>query len=134
MLFLGHIGASLLIADATDSDRKMAVIGNLVPDVGDKSGSLLGLMPQSRWLLHGLPGATLVCLLMRLFLSGRGWRGFLMGYAGHLVGDLYRGGKVPWFAPFEKPYRDRRGCWGAWLLRQAPGEIIGGLVIWWVFR
>ena len=44
---------------------------------------------------------ALAALAARPLLRDRHWRGFVLGYAGHLVGDLYAGGRVPWFAPFE---------------------------------
>ena len=111
MLFFGHIAASLLIADATDSDRTAAVAGNLLPDVMDKTlGYVLRLTP-SRWLAHGLPGYALATVAAFAFLDRRRWRGFALGYAGHLLCDLWAGGKVPWLAPFQpKPRRrPRRG-------------------------
>ena len=109
MLFFGHIATSLLIADATDSDRAAAVAGNLLPDVTDKTlGYVLKLTP-SRWLAHGLPGYLLVNLAAFVLLDRRRWRGFALGYAGHLVCDLWAGGEVPWRAPFQQhPHRKSR--------------------------
>jgi hypothetical protein len=99
VLFLGHIAASLLVADATGSDRATAVAGNLIPDVADKTlGDVLHKTP-SRWLFHGLPTYGLLILASRLVLDERRWRGFVAGYAGHLACDLWAGGKVPWLAP-----------------------------------
>ena len=107
MLFFGHIATSLLLADATDSDRAAAVAGNLVPDVTDKTlGWVLRLTP-SRWLAHGLPGYFLVILAAFSLMDRRRWRGFALGYAGHLVCDLWAGGKVPWRAPFQ-PFPPRK--------------------------
>jgi hypothetical protein len=108
MLFFGHIAATLLVADATDSDRAAAVAGNLLPDVTDKTlGWVLRLTP-SRWLAHGLPGYFLVNLIAFRLLDRRRWRGFALGYFGHLVCDLWAGGSVPWRAPFQAHPR-RRG-------------------------
>ncbi len=109
MLFFGHIAATLLVADATDSDRAAAVAGNLLPDVTDKTlGYVLRLTP-SRWLAHGLPGYFLVNLAAFALLDRRRWRGFALGYAGHLICDLWAGGEVPWRAPFQKhPHRKGR--------------------------
>jgi membrane-bound metal-dependent hydrolase YbcI (DUF457 family) len=102
MLFFGHIATSLLVADATDSDRAAAVAGNLLPDVTDKTlGWVLRLTP-SRWLAHGLPAYFLVNVIAFAVLDRRRWRGFALGYAGHLLCDLWAGGKVPWLAPFQK--------------------------------
>lgn len=104
VLFLGHIAASLLIADATEADRAAAVAGNLVPDVADKTGSwILHLWPSSRWLFHGLPVFGLMALGSRFILDDKRWRGFVLGYAGHLICDLWNGDKVPWLAPFQPP-------------------------------
>ena len=111
MLFFGHIATTLLLADATDSDRTAAVAGNLLPDVMDKTlGWVLRLTP-SRWLAHGLPGYAVANLVAFALLDRRRRRGFALGYAGHLVCDLWAGGKVPWFAPFQKqpPKRKKRG-------------------------
>jgi hypothetical protein len=111
MLFFGHIATTLLVADATDSDRTAAVVGNLLPDVTDKSlGWVLRLTP-SRWLAHGLPGYCLANAVAFALLDRRRWRGFALGYAGHLVCDLWAGGKVPWLAPFQEqpPKREKWG-------------------------
>jgi hypothetical protein len=132
MLFLGHVAASLLIADASGSDRAAAVAGNLLPDVTDKTaGWILRLWP-SRWLAHGLPCYLAVCALARLFLDEKRWRGFALGYAGHLLCDLWAGGRVPWCAPFEpqRPYRAKE----SWPLRRkllylAP-EFVGAPIVW----
>jgi membrane-bound metal-dependent hydrolase YbcI (DUF457 family) len=101
MLFFGHIATSLLLADATDSDRAATVAGNLVPDVTDKTLGLLKLTP-SRWLAHGLPGYLTANVVAFALLDRRRWRSFALGYAGHLICDLWAGGKVPWLAPFQK--------------------------------
>jgi membrane-bound metal-dependent hydrolase YbcI (DUF457 family) len=107
VLFFGHVGASILLAGATDTDPLAAIAGSLTPDVIDKTGSIvLHLMPR-RWLAHGLPFFVLACLATKPVLSRRRWRGYALGYAGHLLCDLWCGGKVPWFAPFE-PMRYRR--------------------------
>jgi hypothetical protein len=127
MLFFGHIAVSLLIADATDSDRAAAVAGNLLPDVTDKTlGWVLKLTP-ARWLAHGLPGYFLTNLAAFALLDRRRWRGFALGYAGHLVCDLWAGGKVPWLAPFQPhppPKRKRDQplrFWGLYLLPEVIG-------------
>jgi hypothetical protein len=131
MIFLGHIAVSMALADLTKSDRKAAIAGNLLPDVTDKTGGwLLKLMPSGRWLAHGLPFFAAVCLAARLVLDERRWRGFVLGYAGHLVGDLYGGGKVPWLAPFETPRppdsaeKRLRG-----MIMALPAEVVGAVVI-----
>jgi hypothetical protein len=127
MLFFGHIATTLLIADATGSDRAAAVAGNLLPDVTDKTlGWVLKLTP-ARWLAHGLPGYFLVNMAAFALLDGRRRRGFALGYAGHLVCDLWAGGKVPWLAPFQ-PYPPRRQkrrhpmrFWSLYLLPEVVG-------------
>jgi hypothetical protein len=115
MLFFGHIAATLLIADATDSDRAAAVAGNLLPDVTDKTLGWVLKMTPSRWLAHGLPGYVLVTCAAFAVLDRRRWRGFALGYAGHLACDLWAGGRVPWLAPFQKKPR-RKGLKGRWHL------------------
>jgi hypothetical protein len=130
MLFLGHIAASLLVADATGSDRTAAVAGNLVPDVIDKTASrLLKLTPASRWLAHGLPSFALFAALSFLALDRRRWRGFVLGYAGHLVCDLWAGGRVPWFAPFERQRRPDKLRGKRRTLFLLP-EVVGAPIIW----
>jgi hypothetical protein len=125
MLFFGHIATTLLVADATDSDRATAVAGNLLPDITDKTlGYVLKLTP-SRWLAHGLPGYLLVNLAAYVLLDRRRWRGFALGYAGHLVCDLWAGSEVPWKAPFQKhPERKERAGKLGWLVYMLP-EAIG---------
>ena len=109
MLFFGHIAASLLIADATGADPGAAVAGNLVPDVTDKTLNwVLRLTPSSRWLAHGLPFFALMSLAALALLEPRRARGFIVGYAGHLLCDLWAGGRVPWLAPFVRQRRPLR--------------------------
>jgi hypothetical protein len=131
MLFLGHIGASVLIADASESDRVAAVAGNLVPDVMDKTlGWVLKLTP-SRWLFHGLPVFAMIAVISRLFVSGPRWRGFVLGYAGHLVCDLWAGGRVPWMAPWgPKPVKPKgKKPLAFWVVYLLP-EVVGAVVLW----
>lgn len=106
MLFFGHIAIAVAAARRTDGDEAAAIAGNLLPDVVDKTGALLGLTP-GRWLAHGLPLFTLSLLLARRWLDERKWRGFALGYTLHLVADLWAGGRVPWFAPLEPMPRRR---------------------------
>jgi hypothetical protein len=127
MLFFGHIATSLLLADATDSDRTAAVAGNLLPDVTDKTlGWVLRLTP-SRWLAHGLPGYLLVILFAFALMDRRRWRGFALGYAGHLVCDLWAGGKVPWLAPFQPrpPRKEGRSKGLRYMMVYLIPEVIG---------
>ena len=114
MLFLGHIAASLLIADAAGAERGAVVAGNLVPDVTDKTLSwVLRLTPSGRWLAHGLPFFSLASALALAMLPRTTARGFVLGYAGHLLCDLWAGGRVPWLAPFVRPSRPRHRGWTA---------------------
>ncbi len=134
MLFLGHIAVSLVAADATGSDRVAAVAGNLVPDVVDKTGGwVLRVFPGGRWLAHGLPFFGVSVLATRLLLDERRWRGFALGYLGHLVGDLYGGGRVPWLAPF-----GRVGSRGMPKHLVTPSTLVseaaGALIIGWRLR
>ena len=99
MFFFGHIAATLLVADATDSDRTAAVAGNLLPDVTDKTLSWVFRLGPSRWLAHGLPAYLLTNLVAFALLDRQRRRGFALGYAGHLLCDLWAGGRVPWLVP-----------------------------------
>jgi hypothetical protein len=130
MLFFGHIAASLLIADASDSDRTAAVAGNLLPDVTDKTLAWVLHLTPSRWLAHGLPAFALINGLMYFILDRKRWRGFMFGYAGHLICDLWAGSKVPWFAPFQpKPPKSKFRNWRHRALYLAP-DLIGLPIVW----
>ena len=130
VLLLGHIAASLLIADAIDSDRAAAVAGNLVPDVTDKTLNwIVRVTPSSRWIAHGLLCFTIVSLAARLVLEPRHWRGFVLGYAGHLICDLWNGDKVPWLAPFQKVPSKRGPRSKIKLTVYLLPEVVGAVII-----
>ena len=130
VLFLGHIAASILVADATDSDRTAAIAGNLIPDVTDKSLGWVFKVTPSRWIFHGLPALAVFAATSRLFLKGPQWRGFVLGYAGHLVCDLWAGSKVPWLAPWgpKPPMKKQKKSKAKWALYLLP-EVVGAIVI-----
>jgi hypothetical protein len=133
VIFLGHLAAAVAAAELTGSDRSAAIAGTLLPDVIDKTGGwVLQVMPASRWLAHGLPFFTVVAALTLPTLPSRTWRGFVLGHASHLATDLYAGGRVPWFAPFESPPPRRNGRlnFPAALLEEA----VGAAFLWWRFR
>ena len=131
MLFLGHIAASILVADATDSDRTAAIAGNLIPDVTDKSLGWVFKVTPSRWIFHGLPAFVAIAASSRLYLKGPQWRGFVLGYAGHLVCDLWAGSKVPWFAPWgpKPPKNKQKKSKARWALYLLP-ELVGAAIVW----
>jgi membrane-bound metal-dependent hydrolase YbcI (DUF457 family) len=131
VLFLGHIAASILIADSTGADRHAAVAGNLVPDVTDKTLGWVFKLTPSRWLFHGLPVFALLAAASRLVLKGPQWRGFVLGYAGHLICDLWAGSKVPWFAPWgpKPPMKRSKKSPGKWVLYLLP-EVVGAAIVW----
>ena len=132
MLFLGHIAVSLLIANATRSDRAAAVAGNLVPDVIDKTAGWVLHASPSRWLAHGLPFFVACAIVAALALDPARRRGFILGYGGHLICDLWGGYRVPWFAPFQKRPR-RHALWGKGRAHHAIyilPELIGVPIIW----
>jgi membrane-bound metal-dependent hydrolase YbcI (DUF457 family) len=127
MLFLGHIATGVAIADATDSDHAASVAGTMLPDVIDKTGSwVFHVFPKGRYIAHGLPFFAVVSALVLATQERRKARGFILGYAGHLLCDLWGGGRVPWFAPFEKTVRSPRkvAFWGP-LAKSMPPEIAG---------
>jgi hypothetical protein len=99
----------------------------------DKTGSWVFRVMPARWLAHGLPFYLSAILIARALLSGGAWRGFALGYAGHLVCDLWAGGKVPWFAPFEAQRRKRSGfrSWRQFGMFLVP-EFIGAAIIVWL--
>ncbi len=130
MLFFGHVATSILIADATDSDPIAAVAGSLVPDVTDKSLGVLHLTP-TRWLAHGLIGFAIAATGARFVLDDRRWRGFVLGYAGHLVCDLWAGSKVPWLSPFQKkPPKEKRIRGKLHFFVYMLPEVIGLPLVW----
>lgn len=133
VLFFGHIATSLLLADATGSDRTAAVAGNLLPDITDKTLSWVLKLTPSRWLAHGLPGFALANIAAFLLLDRRRWRGFALGYAGHLTCDLWAGGKVPWLAPFQRKPRRRRAGRLNTLVFLLP-EVVGLPLTLWLLR
>ena len=127
MLFLGHVATGVAIADATDSDHAATVAGTMLPDIVDKTGSwVFHVFPKGRWLAHGLPCFAAVSALVFATQERRRARGFILGYMGHMLCDLWGGGKVPWFAPFERPRRTRRKPPVLVpLLKSMPPEIAG---------
>jgi hypothetical protein len=129
MLFFGHIATSLVVADATDTDRLTTVAGNLVPDVTDKTLNLFGLTP-GRWLAHGLLGFAFASTLTRFWLDDRRWRGFVLGYAGHLICDLWAGATLPWHSPFGKKPRKGRFRSKLHLAVYLLPEVIGLPIVW----
>ena len=130
MLFLGHIAVTLKLADATGADPAAAVAGNLLPDLVDKSARRLRLFPSGRWLAHGLPAVLLTSLLVGRMTTPHHRRSFALGYLGHLVCDLYLGGRVPWFIPLRRytPKEKEQRSVLYWLLYLLP-ELIGAAVI-----
>jgi hypothetical protein len=126
VLFFGHIAISVALADATESDPMAAVAGNLLPDVVDKTGGwVLKVMPGGRWLAHGLPFFLAANLLAKKALSERAWRGFALGYASHMVADLYAGGRLPLLAPFGRPAAEESDHGLRWLLVNLVPEVPG---------
>ena len=104
MLFFGHIAIALAAAETTQSGKAAAVLGNLTPDIVDKTGCwILKVMPRGRWLAHGLPFMIIIFAATRPLLPKEHWRGFVLGYLSHLAADHYNGGKLPWLAPFQEP-------------------------------
>lgn len=127
MLFFGHIAIAIAAADIARVDTGAAVAGNLLPDVADKTGAWLRIMPSGRWLAHGLPFVTLTCVAARAFLPERLWRGFVLGYGSHLVADHWAGGRLPWLAPFGRRPQRARAPWSepGWLAANLLPEIAG---------
>jgi len=106
MFFLGHVAAGMALADATKTDRNAAMLGAIFPDLIDKPGNwIFRVMPASRWLAHGLPFMALACSAVAATQPSPRAKGFALGYASHLICDLWAGGRVPWLAPFVKPKR-----------------------------
>jgi hypothetical protein len=127
MLFLGHVATGVALADATDSDHTASIVGTMLPDVIDKTGSwVFHVFPKGRWLAHGLPFFAAVSAVAIATQDRRKARGFVLGYAGHLLCDLWGGGRVPWFAPFEKTQRSRKVQFWTPLIKSMPPEIAGG--------
>jgi hypothetical protein len=133
MILLGHWATAVFLADLSDSDPAAAIAGTLLPDLVDKTGGwVLKVMPAGRWLAHGLPFFALVSAATLPLLERRVWRGFVLGYASHLAGDLYAGGRVPWFAPFEPAPERRKGRIN--LPAALAEEVAGAAFLWWRFH
>ena len=133
MIFLGHVATGVAIADATDSDHAATVAGTMLPDVIDKTGSwVFHVFPKGRYLAHGLPFFAAVSVLVFATQERRKARGFILGYAGHLLCDLWGGGRVPWFAPFEPAPRTKgRAPFLRPVLKGLPPEFAGA---WFLIR
>jgi hypothetical protein len=133
MLFLGHVATGVAIADATDSDHAATVAGTMLPDVIDKTGSwVFHVFPKGRWIAHGLPCFFAVSAFVFATQERRKARGFILGYLGHLMCDLWGGGRVPWFAPFEHTERSKgKTPFLVPLLKSMPPEIAGA---WFLIR
>jgi membrane-bound metal-dependent hydrolase YbcI (DUF457 family) len=130
MLFLGHVATGMALADATDSEREAAMLGAILPDLIDKPARILKLAHKSRWLAHGLPFMSLACAAVALTQPSRRSRGFLLGYASHLVCDLWAGGQVPWLAPFKRPRWKNKVPSTPWsIFVYLLPEFVGSLVI-----
>jgi len=133
VILLGHFAAAVIAADLTGSDKAAAIAGTLLPDVIDKTGGwVLRVMPAGRWLAHGLPFFAAAAAVTCPLLPSRTWRGFVAGYASHLATDLYAGGRVPWFAPFEPPPHRRNGRLN--LPAALVEETAGAAFLWWRAR
>jgi hypothetical protein len=132
MLFLGHVATGVAIADATDSDHAAAIAGTMLPDVIDKTGSwVFHVFPKGRYIAHGLPFFAAVSAAVFATQERRKARGFVLGYLGHLMCDLWGGGRVPWFAPFEKTQRSpRRVAFWRPLAKSIPPEIAGAYFLY----
>jgi len=69
------------------------------PDVTDKLlCQVLHITPSGRMYGHTLLSAALTTLLVRKVWGARAAWAWLLGYVGHLVGDM--AGFVPWLYPF----------------------------------
>jgi hypothetical protein len=126
MLFFGHIAVSVALADATDADPSWAIAGNLLPDMTDKAGAwVFRIMPSGRWLAHGLPFFAAASLAATRLLPERAARGFVIGYASHLAGDLYAGGRLPLAAPFMQAPSGHSSHGLSWLGVNLVPELLG---------
>ena len=99
----------------------------MMPDVIDKTGSwVFHVFPKGRWLAHGLPFFAAASAIAIATQDRRKARGFVLGYLGHLMCDLWGGGRVPWFAPFEHTVRSpKKVAVMVPLLKSMPPEIAG---------
>ncbi|HEY7271024.1 MAG TPA: metal-dependent hydrolase [Dehalococcoidia bacterium] len=127
MLFFGHIAAGVALADAAGGDPGWAAAGAVLPDIVDKTGAwVLKVMPSGRWLAHGLPCFALAVAASRRALPAAAAKGFALGYASHLFGDLYAGGRVPIAAPFgRRPKREDEKLGLGWLAVNLAPEALG---------
>jgi membrane-bound metal-dependent hydrolase YbcI (DUF457 family) len=135
MFFLGHVATGMALADASKTDRNAAMLGAIFPDLVDKTAHLvLRIVPYGRWLAHGLPFMAVACTAVAATQPSQRSRGFALGYASHLVCDLWAGGRVPWLAPFAKPRRRPKkprslGKLAIYLLPEVVGAAIIGALL-----
>ena len=137
MLPTAHVASALLAQRVlpVEPDREAAIAGALLPDVIDKTLAwVLKVAPSGRHIGH-TPIAALLISAGASAVFGRK-RGVALGsaYAVHLVGDLWKGGHVPWLMPLRK-YNLRGQAWRADLSVQTLLlEAAGAAVVVWLLR
>ena len=106
------------------------MLAAILPDLVDKPARILRLAHKSRWLAHGLPFMALTSAAVAITQPPRRTRGFLLGYASHLICDLWAGGQVPWLAPFRRPrWKGKQRMTLAYLFVYLLPEFVGACVI-----
>lgn len=116
MILPGHVAAAYLAACVLHVDMRSTLCACMYPDLIDKPLRwLFGLTPNDRIPAHSLPWAAMTtCLVVRL--GGKSYvRGWMVGYAAHLLCDevnaQFNPGRIyPWW-PFKR-YTYHRGPTG----------------------
>jgi hypothetical protein len=117
-MLLGHLAVPIILDHYFGLEPGALYAASIFPDVNDKLARGLRLTPAGRSAAHSLAGVALSTILVTLGWGRSAGRSWLLGYLGHLLGDM--DGTVPWLYPFVGyRYRLRR--------RHFVGALIKGL-------
>jgi hypothetical protein len=105
MILPGHIAAAGLAGKVFRADLRGSLAASMFPDLIDKPLRwLFGRTPNDRIPAHTLLGWLLSTALARLLLGRRFARGWLVGYASHLLADQVNAylnpGRIYFWWPF----------------------------------
>jgi hypothetical protein len=101
MLYFAHIGFTVFIASMLYLPVIFAVAGALLPDIIDKGGNAIGLIPCGRYFGHSIFFPLTLGFLT--YIITRKWKltlAIFVGSFGHLLLDSFY--FLPWFFPLIK--------------------------------
>lgn len=100
-MILGHVAAAVLIKRfRKESSLSGLLLGAIFPDAGDKSLKKIRNLKAGRSFFHSLLGTLLTLTAAAFVLRGRFRRGFIEGYASHILIDAPQ--DIPWLYPFRE--------------------------------